>query len=297
MQNAKLIFGRLVFLIILLGINEGGVFGQLKLHKTITPQPVRGREIFKKIMVNDFGDIYLIEQGLSEVYWLDSTGTILKRNGGFGWAPPQLNQPIDLGTMTGIDVVIIDRANLQIILFDRQLNYLTNLPLQKYLSGMAYPVSVAANRMGEIYILLAEANQVLKLENFNKAVTYFGGFDYADYALNQPAQIRLDPNGRVVIANQECVLYEFDRYGAPLLKVTPPQKVQVDGLILTPNKRLIIAARSSRFLSYSLRSNSWELLDIGLPRGAKRILAGTYSNRRLYLLCDNNLIGVYRLEE
>lgn len=297
MRNTKVIFIQFIFLITLIGISEGGLFGQLRFEQTITPQPLRGREIFRKILINDFGDIYLIEQGLTEIYWLDSTGTILKRNGGFGWTPPQLNQPVDVCTITGIDVVIVDRANLQLIFFDRQLNYLTSLPLRSFISGMAYPVSVAANRLGEIYILLAEANQVLKLENFKQTVTYFGGFQYADYALSQPAQVRFDPKGKVVVAEQDGMLFEFDRYGAPLAKVVPPKKVKVGGLILTPNDRLLIEARTGRLLSYSMRSNNWKGLDIDLPKGSKRILAGAYNNLRVYLLCDNNLIGVYRFEE
>lgn len=272
------------------------VFAQLLFLKSIEPHPLKGTEQFRQLMVNDLGDLYLIEQSLAEVYKLDSTGTILKRNGGFGWAPPQLNQPVDLCTSNGIDVLIVDKVNQQLLFFDRQLNFLTNIPLSNHLEGNSYPVSLAASRYGEIFVLLAEHNaQVLKLETAKHTVTSFGGFEYADYALQQPRMIRLDPRGMVVIAEQNGTLIEFDRYGTPLLKIKPPKAQQITGLVAQKDYRLLFDSSSPRLLLYSKKSSTWSVLEAALPPKAKRIISGFYAAHRLYLLFDSNIIGVYAI--
>lgn len=258
------------------------------------PRPLRGNEKFRQIMVNNLGDIYLIEQGLAEIYRLAPDGTILKRNGGFGWAPPQLNQPVDLATTSGLDVVVIDKVNQQLVFFDRQLNFVTNLPVDQYALTQSYPQSLTANQFGEIFILWGESNAyLLRLVPNSRLATFFGGFEYGTYALQQPCQVRIDSQGVVVAVEQEGTILEFDRFGTPLVQFKPPDEYRIKGLIVAGDDRILIDAATTGLIVYKTKDNTWSRINCPLPTGVQRIIGGAYNQGLLYLLFDSACIGVY----
>jgi len=268
---------------------------QLCFHNNFAPHPLKGNEHFQQIMVNDFGDVYLIEQNLSEIYRLDSTGKVLNRNGGFGWGTAQLNQPMDLGSSNGLDVIVVDRANHRLLYFDRQLNYLSQLALRQYVAEIAYPMAVATSRLGELFILLAETNQVLKIETLKKTTSYFGGFEYGRYALRLPQTLRFDKIGIIVVAEQDGTLLEYDRFGTPLLRIEPPKRLNVNDLIIVGDNRLLINNGTPKLLCYARRTNSWTEWQLPEMPTQCRLMSGSLNGNRIYFLLDNNAIYSYDL--
>jgi len=273
---------------------------QFRLEKEIIPRAVREGVHFNAIVVNEFGDIYLLESKFSEIYRCDRNGNILNRNGGFGWDIGQFDQPSDL-CISGLDIVVVDQNNHRLVRYDRRLNYITTQDLRSESHSLIYPLSLATMQLNEIYVLCGETAEIMRLYIEKNEQTWFGGIEYGAYALNRPVSLRLNQKGILTVLQQDGSLVQYDRYGTPSgLIPAPPHKddeVKASGLATIQNDWLVLIDNGASLQMFSAKTNIWcQPVLIGYDQSTSYV-AATYINNRLFLLTKDGKIVVFLREQ
>jgi len=287
---------RFTGLVLVMLIGFGTIRAQYRFEKTIKPQQMREGAQFTSIAVNEFDDIYLLESKFSEIYRVDQNGTILNRNGGFGWGQGQFDRPADLG-VSGLNIIVADCNNHRLQRYDRKLNYIATQDLSSDSRRLIYPLSIASSRINEIFILSGETAEVLRLYVEKNEQTWFGGIEYGAYALYRPVSLRLNEKGVLTVLQQDGNLIQFDRFGNPLGIIPFPDSLKaafnILGLAAVPENWLVLTDNYPNVYEYSAKSREWRrLLLPGLPP-ADRVVALTFQNDRLYLLNADGGIAVF----
>jgi len=287
---------RYVGLLLVVLIGFGTVRAQLRFEKTIKPQEAKEGAQFTSIAVTEFDDIYLLESKFSEIYRLNQNGTILNRNGGFGWGPGQFDRPADL-CVSGLDIMVADCNNHRLLRYDRKLNYIATQDLSSDSRRLIYPLSVASSRINEIFILSGETAEVLRLYVEKNEQTWFGGIEYGQYALDRPVSLRLNENGLLTVLQQDGSLVQFDRFGNPLGIIPFPDSLKaasnVLGLTAVKENWLVLTGNYPFVYEYSAKSREWHRLILSGLRATDRVIGLAFQNDRLYLLNADGGIAVF----
>lgn len=168
------------------------------------------------------GFFYLIDNESSEVKKVDSLGEIVKYNGGYGWDESLFDTPVDV-CLSGLNILIADLNNHRIQIFDKDLNYLTQLAgtngttLSENIS-FKYPISCTTSSMGDIFVLDSDNKRITKWDPSGKFLLKFGDYESGEYTLQNPTKIDAIFNNVVVLDKDRILL--FDIFGNGLLKFT-----------------------------------------------------------------------------
>lgn len=273
---------------------------QFRFEKEIIPQAVREGVQFSAIVVNEFDDIYLLEDKFDEVYRLDQAGNVLNRNGGFGWGIGQFDRPSDI-CVSGLNIIIADQNNHRIVRYDRKLNYIATHDLRSDSRLLIYPISLASGQINEIFILARETAEIMRLFVERNEQTWFGGIDYGEYALDQPVSLRLNQKGHLAVLERDGSLLKYDRFGSPLGKIPSPagnkSKINAIGLVAIQNDWLVLSDNDPGLQLFTTQAKAWSqpiFLDYDQSlqyRGA------IYLDNRFYLLTKDGTILVFSHEQ
>src|SRR5690606_20929107 len=77
-------------------------------------------------IINPSGIMYITDGGTNEVYSYDTTGTLLKETGGYGWEEDTFDDPVDISA-SSLNVYVCDKNNHRIQRYDKDLNYISQL--------------------------------------------------------------------------------------------------------------------------------------------------------------------------
>ncbi len=268
------------------------MFGQFALERVIVPRKIPTAVDFRAIAVSQFGDIYLLEMKGNEIYRMNSDGTVLTTNGGYGWGEGQFDTPLDISMSSGLDLIVADYNNHRIVRFDRKLNYITSYPDPNSAYELSFPKSVILTNYGEIFILKDEDSEIIRLNVSQKDITAFAGLEYGNYALIDPLIIRMTEKGLISVLEKSGRILQFDRYGTPIgqLKLTTQSPI----LGMTPiGKDFCVVVNSSPCLYYYSDSNkSWTPIEISGMDDKTCFVASCFRNDKLYLLKRSGRIAV-----
>ena len=269
---------------------------QLQFVKELKPIPVHEDVQFCSITASKFGDIYLLEKKRHEIYRLDWTGKVLNINGGFGWEEGCFDTPIDLSIGSGLDVIVADYNNHRLVRFDRFLNFLTVFTFSDEETEISYPVSVAASKLGEIFILDEESDEVIRFDMQKNEVSKFGGAEYGEYTLFEPFHIRISKNDVITVLEKNGRLVQFDRFGTPIREILPPEDIEANGLVLINENFLILSQSEPKLLLYSNKLSEWFFpIIIGYEINTS-FISGIVIKDSLLLLNESGAIAVCNFE-
>ncbi len=167
------------------------------------------------ISIDQSGNIFILDKGAHSFYKYSAKGDSLFAFGGKGWNTTQLDLPNDIWAKNGLDIFIADYNNHRIERFNRKLNYLATLFTRDDESSLArfgYPVSVALNSRGDLFVADGENKRIIRFSNFEQAKQSIGGFDAGKGKIRAPLQIEIDSLDRLYVLEKNRIV-SFDSFG------------------------------------------------------------------------------------
>jgi hypothetical protein len=239
--------------------------------------------------INPAGYIYITDLGTNEVTALDTTGLILKLIGGYGWRESAFDNPTDVYA-DALKVYVADKNNHRIQRFDKNLNYITQISTRDTEieeERFGYPLSATMSNQGDVFILDSENSRVVKFDIFGNFIQNFGGYDYGDYALQQPRQLAISSQNNLFVIDGKQVII-FDQYGNGVGKISGDNefrsiRIIFNWLTITTDERIFIA---------NLNFPKLELKEIIIEDRLENIslISAFIFNKKLYVLSKKEIL-------
>lgn len=273
------------------------VFCQLQFEKEIIPKFVSGGVQLSSIAVSKFDDIYLLDGKFHEIYKIDDSGIVQKKNGGFGWGQCQLDTPSDIAVSSGLDIIVADFNNHRLTRYDRYLNFVSTFPNPGSNVTIPYPLSVIVSDMGELFVLEEENSEVVRFNVLKNVVSQFAGIEYGKYSLIEPIQIRLSQKGSLFVLEKIGRLLQFDRFGTFIKEIKPPEPLLSLGMILIGENILILNQSEPTLFCYLSNLDEWiEPVIIGYDK-KHTFISGSAGDQKVYLLTSAGSIVICNTKE
>jgi hypothetical protein len=272
------------------------VSAPLELSDTIQPAFDSTQSYFTSIVVTQFKDIYLLESKQQEIYRINPQGTILNRNGGFGWTEGLFDTPIDITILSGLNIIVADYNNQRLVRFDRDLNFVAATDNKNEDTIFRFPRSLATSKLGDVYVLDDENNEIIRLQSGLKAISYLGGVGYKKFALQRPIKVRIDPNQVLNILDASGMIFQYDCFGTPVQIVESPDKLKAVSLAFWKDTILLLAAQN-RLWVWSKIKKEWSEWSDFLQSDRNPWTDICTFNDELFLLHSIGKIDVYQNTE
>ena len=239
--------------------------------------------------VNAAGFIYVTDTYTDEVYALDTLGNLMLKIGGFGWRESAFDDPVDVYA-DALKLYVSDKNNNRIQRFDKNMNF----NFQIYTKDSAneaerfgYPLSAVMSNQGDVFILDSDNTRIVQFDIFGNFIRNFGGYDYGDFALQNPKQLAVSRTNNIFVIDGDEILI-FDQYGNSITKVTGLEnfisiRIIFDWMTLSTEEKIYVA--NLRIPEISLK----EVLLEDVPLGSK-IVSSLIFNNKLYLLTKKEVL-------
>ncbi len=239
--------------------------------------------------INSSGHIYVTDSGTDEVYKLDTTGTVLKFIGGFGWDNGSFDDPVDVFA-TSLTVYVCDKNNHRVQRFDKDLNFIEMLSTKEKENSdehFGYPVGAVTSGQGDLFILDAENKRILKFDLFGNFIQNFGGFDYGDYSLSNPGSMAVFSSSNLFVLDDNS-LFVFDLFGNGISKTK--LNFNLKNIRVTFND--LTLNNDSTIYHTSLTSNEISIKELKLidVSSNKKIISSIIFNDKLYVLTKDKIL-------
>lgn len=179
--------------------------------------------------INPSSGIFVIDG--NEILKIDTLGNVDKTAGGYGWSDGVFDEASDIFA-NALQVIVADKNNDRIQIFDRDLNFLSVFKTHEYEDenySFRYPDAVAVSGLGDLYILDSENKRILKYNLNGDFLLQIGAYDAGEYQLNSPVDFVTDARGNIYVAENNMIVL-YDQYGTGLRKINldfSPEKLQI----------------------------------------------------------------------
>lgn len=239
--------------------------------------------------VNAAGFIYVTDTFTDEVYALDTLGNLMLKIGGFGWRESAFDDPVDVYA-DALKLFVSDKNNNRIQRFDKNMNF----NFQIYTKDSAneaerfgYPLSAVMSNQGDVFILDSDNTRIVQFDIFGNFIRNFGGYDYGDFALQNPKQLAVSRTNNIFVIDGNEILI-FDQYGNSITKVSGLEnfisiRIIFDWMTLSTEEKIYVA--NLRIPEISLKEVQLENVPLGT-----RIVSSLIFNNKLYLLTKKEIL-------
>jgi len=239
--------------------------------------------------VNAAGFIYVTDTYTDEVYALDTLGSLMLKIGGFGWRESAFDDPVDVYA-DALKLYVSDKNNNRIQRFDKNMNF----NFQIYTKDSAneaerfgYPLSAVMSNQGDVFILDSDNTRIVQFDIFGNFIRNFGGYDYGNFALQNPKQLAVSRTNNIFVIDGKEILI-FDQYGNSITKVSGLEnfisiRIIFDWMTLSTEEKIYVA--NLRIPEISLK----EVLLENVPLGTKIVSSLIYNNK-LYILTTKEIL-------
>ena len=244
--------------------------------------------------INPAGFIYVTDSFNDEIYALDTLGNLMLKVGGFGWRETAFDDPVDVYA-DALKLYIADKNNNRIQRLDKNMNFNFQI-FTRYSDNEAerfgYPLSAVMSNQGDIYILDSENSRIVQFDLFGNFVRNFAGYDYGNFALENPKQLAVSNKNDIYVIDGSDILI-FDQYGNSLNKISGTNdfksiRIIFDWMTLTSKEKIYIV---------NLRSPELILKEVLIENAPPEIsiTSSLIYNNKLYLLTKNQILVFKRI--
>ena len=244
--------------------------------------------------INPAGFIYVTDSFTDEVYALDTLGNLMLKVGGFGWRETAFDDPVDVYA-DALKLYIADKNNNRIQRLDKNMNFNFQI-YTRYSDNEAerfgYPLSAVMSNQGDVYILDSENSRIVQFDIFGNFIRNFGGYDYGNFALENPKQLAVSNKNDIYVIDGGEILI-FDQYGNSLAKVSGTDnfisiRIIFDWMTLTTE---------DKFYVVNLRSPELILKEVLIENSPSEnsIVSSLIYNNKLFVLTKNQILVFKRI--
>lgn len=239
--------------------------------------------------INPAGFIYVSDINTDEITALDTLGNVLRKIGGYGWSQSAFDKPADVYA-DALKVYVADKNNHRIQRFDKNLNFnfqisTRNSEIEQERFG--YPLSAVMSNQGDVFILDSENSRIVKFDIFGNFLQNFGGYDYGNYALANPAQLAVSMQNNIYVIDENQIIV-FDQYGNSIAKISGADefisiRIIFDWMTVTSKEKIYIL---------NLRTQETVLKELILEEYDSKsdIVSAIIFNNKLYLLTKKEIL-------
>jgi DNA-binding beta-propeller fold protein YncE len=197
------------------------------------------------IDISEDGRLFICDRGNHRIQVFDLKGNFMQDLGGFGWKNEQFDEPMDIWARSTINIFIADYNNGRVQRFNRNLNYINSLTSNSA-DNDSYQfkevLSAAYSPQGDIFILDAGENKIIKFNSKSKGEIAFGYYISGRGELTSPVQIDLTVNYQVLVSDAgRNGVFIYDYFGNFLNYITSKDIKQASGLAVDDKNRIYLA--------------------------------------------------------
>jgi DNA-binding beta-propeller fold protein YncE len=244
--------------------------------------------------INPTGFIYVTDANTDEVCSMDTSGNIIRKIGGYGWKESAFDNPADVFA-DALKVYVADKNNHRIQRFDKNLNF--NFQIYTRDSDIeaerfGYPLSAVMSNLGDVFILDSENSRIVKFDIFGNFIQNFGGYDYGNYALENPRQLAVSMQNNIFVIDCNQIII-FDQYGNGVGKATGKEEFTSIRIIFN----WLTVASDQRIYVANLNSPELILKEVILNDNEENIeiVSSFIFNNKLYLLSPKKILVYKRI--
>ncbi|MCX8112958.1 MAG: hypothetical protein N3E49_07185 [Bacteroidia bacterium] len=121
---------------------------------------------------------------------------------------------------------VLDAEGQKIFLLGTNLQPLQQLTYVQLPKEVAegYPVLLTVGRGGELYLLLRETQEIVKIDAFGRVLLRFGGKLYGPGSITNAIQLSADKDRVYVVDSAQRIILEYDNWGNFLFSTPFPQE-------------------------------------------------------------------------
>lgn len=249
------------------------------------------------IGVSNSSDFYVADKETNEIYKFDINGQLNKTSGGYGWEEGLFDDPVSIFA-TPIYILVTDKNNHRVEVFDRDLNYISQINGRTDGSSngkisFGYPAGCVSSSLGDIFILDRENKQILKLSASGSLLSQFGNYQSGKFELAAPEGIGISPDNRIVVLDSSA-LKIFDQYGNGIGKITPG--FPINRINITNDKMVLVSGERLYLHDFRGMDEGIKELQIMGYNIESEITEGLVYKGDLYLLTAHQVL-VYKKKE
>jgi hypothetical protein len=244
--------------------------------------------------INPAGFIYVSDIATDEITAMDTLGNIEKKIGGYGWRESAFDNPVDVYS-DALKVYVVDKNNNRIQRFDKNLNY--NFQIYTRESEIeqerfGYPLSAVMSNLGDVFILDSENSRIVKFDIFGNFLQNFGGYDYGNFALQNPLQLAVSMQNNIfVIDGNEIII--FDQYGNGSGRISGAEDFKSIRIIFD----WLTVTTKDKIFSANLRSPDLSLRELIITEYeiSFDLVSALIFNNKLYVLTKKEILVFNRM--
>ncbi|CAN5633405.1 hypothetical protein BH10BAC5_BH10BAC5_00840 [soil metagenome] len=167
---------------------------------------------------DNLGNIYILDNGSNEIFKMNSSLLIVKKNGKQGWREGEFDSPTSIDATTSLDIFVTDGNNRRVQRFDRNLNFISYLAtdLKTFKNEFQYktPLASVVLNSNDIYILDGENNRIVVYKDGLNPVNSFGDYQSGKGKLFKPSKIIKDNSNNIYILDKGSnSVKRYDSFG------------------------------------------------------------------------------------
>jgi hypothetical protein len=224
------------------------------------------------------GYFFISDENENSIIKIDTSGSVQKIIGGFGWENSTFDFPSDL-FFASLNLFVCDKNNNRIQIFDRFLNFLYQISSEEYL---IYPQSCAISAQGDLFVLDSDNKRILKYDMFGKLISEIGYFTNGEFSLENPSKIAINGNSDIFVLEENSLLV-FDLFGTGKAKISLKANFtninSFDNILIMSNEKEVILQDI-----ISRKRQSFEFTDLN-----SSITDAILINKNLWVLTENSL--------
>lgn len=218
-----------------------------------------------------------------------------KRIGGYGWGNETFDSPIKIFT-DPLNIFVADFNNHRIQRYDKYLNFAGSMHNRNDADEtrrFGFPLGVVQSSQGDLFILDSENKRILKFNSSGNFYNSFGGFDYGNFALNEPKDISIDNENRIYILDKNNIKV-FDDFGTGVTIID-----SVNGFKSINTSKEYLLLNSVNEIYYSLKASTplnFQKLNL-FPQPEAEISEVKILRDKLFVLTKKNIWVYERADE
>ena len=255
---------------------------------------------------SDDGRLFICDQGNQRIQVFDLFGNFRINFGGFGWDEEKFDGPVDIWARSTLNIYVADYNNQRVQRFDKDLNYINSRysnPGEQEKFQYREVLSVAYSPQGDIFILEAGENKILKFNNQDQGDAAFGYYESGAGELTAPIQLELSSDHRVVVSDAETkAIFVYDYFGTYLFQITHPDLKRPMGIAHDAQNRIYVADSEGKgifeFTSGGKFLNQFRSVS-GIPFTAPMDLVVTQveDQVRFYIIDGDEILIAHKVSE